>query len=80
MTEPSHTVWEDEEAAREAALAEGRRSILVELDKQFQDDIADRMRTALAGPDERKRQLIKAKGTDTPFEAGTLFASLWGTT
>ena len=64
----------------EAALAEGRRSILVELDKQFQDDIADRMRTALAGPDERKRQLIKAKGTDTPFEAGTLFASLWGTT
>ncbi len=22
MTEPSHTVWEDEEAAREAALAE----------------------------------------------------------
>jgi DNA modification methylase len=60
----------------EAALTEGRRSILIEIDREFQDDIADRMRTAFAGPEERKRQLIKAKGTDTPFEAGTLFAGL----
>lgn len=60
----------------EAALIEGRRSILIELDREFQDDIADRMRTAFAGPDERKRQLIKAKGDDVPFEAGSLFAGL----
>jgi site-specific DNA-methyltransferase (adenine-specific) len=60
----------------EAAFIEGRRAALIEIDPQFQDDIANRMRTAFAGPDERRRTLIKAKGTDTPFEAGSLFAGL----
>lgn len=60
----------------EAAIAEGRRAVLIEIDPQFQDDIANRMRTAFAGPDERKRTLIKAKGAEVPFEAGSLFANL----
>ncbi len=60
----------------EAALNEGRRAVLIEIDRQFQDDIAERMRTAFAGPDERARQLIKAKGEAVPFDADSLFAGL----
>ncbi|MFZ5715782.1 MAG: DNA-methyltransferase [Bradyrhizobium sp.] len=60
----------------EAAICEGRRAVLIEIDPQFQDDIANRMRTAFAGPDERARQLIKAKGAVEAFEPGTLFAGL----
>lgn len=60
----------------EAAMIEGRRSVLIEIDREFQDDIAERMRTAFTGPDERKRQLIKAKGEAEPFAPGSLFAGL----
>jgi site-specific DNA-methyltransferase (adenine-specific) len=79
VTTPGQTVLDPfagSGSTGEAALNEGRRAILIEIDREFQDDIADRLRTAFAGPDERKRQLMKAKGDDAPFEAGSLFANL----
>ncbi|WP_022722970.1 DNA methyltransferase [Rhodopseudomonas sp. B29] len=61
----------------EAAFREGRNAVLIEREAEYRDDIRRRMRLALAGPDERKRESIKAKsGGDQPFEAGSLFAGL----
>ncbi|WP_316224677.1 MULTISPECIES: DNA-methyltransferase [unclassified Bradyrhizobium] len=60
----------------EAAFREGMRCILMEREPQYQDDIRRRMRLALAGPDERKRESIKAKVEEKPFEPGSLFANL----
>ncbi|WP_316207571.1 DNA-methyltransferase [Bradyrhizobium sp. SZCCHNR3118] len=60
----------------EAAFREGMRCILMEREAAYQDDIRRRMRLALAGPDERKRESIKAKEGDKPFDAGSLFANL----
>ncbi|WP_316189435.1 DNA-methyltransferase [Bradyrhizobium sp. SZCCHNS1054] len=60
----------------EAAFREGCRAILMEREPTYQDDIRRRMRLALAGPDERKRESIKAKVEDKAFEPGSLFANL----
>lgn len=45
----------------EAAWREGMKAVLVERDAEYQDCIRRRMRLALAGPDERRRESIKAK-------------------
>ncbi|WP_316216602.1 DNA-methyltransferase [Bradyrhizobium sp. SZCCHNR3003] len=60
----------------EAAFREGCRTILMEREPQYQDDIRRRMRLALSGPDERRRESIKAKVEDKPFDPGSLFANL----
>jgi DNA modification methylase len=60
----------------EAAWREGRKAVLIEREAKYRTDIARRMALCLAGPDERKRESIKAKIGDQPFEAGSLFAEL----
>jgi site-specific DNA-methyltransferase (adenine-specific) len=60
----------------EAAFREGRHAVLIEINPKFQEHIARRMALALAGPEERQRESIKAKVGDVPFEAGSLFAGL----
>lgn len=60
----------------EAAFREGMRAILIEREPEYQDDIRRRMRLALAGPDERRRESIKAKEADKPFAPGSLFEGL----
>ncbi len=60
----------------EAAFREGRRAVLIELGDKWRADIRRRMALCLAGPEERKRESIKAKVGDVPFEAGSLFGSL----
>jgi len=45
----------------EAAWREGMKAVLVERDAEYQGCIRRRMRLALAGPDERRRESIKAK-------------------
>jgi site-specific DNA-methyltransferase (adenine-specific) len=58
----------------EAAWREGMRAVLVEAEPDYQADIRRRMALALAGPDERVRESIKARGT--PIDYGPLFAAL----
>lgn len=58
----------------EAAFREGFNAVLIERELEYQADIRRRMALCLAGPDERKRESIKAKVGDKPFEAGSLFA------
>jgi len=60
----------------EAAWREGRRAILIEREAEYQADIRRRLALCLAGPDERKRESIKAKVGAVPFDAGSLFAGL----
>lgn len=60
----------------EAAFREGRNAVLIEIDDEFAGDIERRMALAMSGPDERRRESIKAKEGDKPFEAGSLFAGL----
>jgi site-specific DNA-methyltransferase (adenine-specific) len=60
----------------EAAFREGRRAILIERHPPYQADIRRRMALCLAGPDERKRESIKAAGDEKPFGADSLFAGL----
>jgi site-specific DNA-methyltransferase (adenine-specific) len=55
----------------EAAYREGAHSILVEREPEYQADIERRMALVLAGPDERARESIKARGLVE--EAGPLF-------
>jgi site-specific DNA-methyltransferase (adenine-specific) len=57
----------------EAAWREGFRAVLIEREAEYQADIRRRMAHALAGPDERKRAIAKAKHGDEPFTEG-LFA------
>lgn len=59
----------------EAAFREGFNAVLIEREPEYQADIRRRMALCLAGPDERKRESIKAKIGDKPFEPGSLFAS-----
>jgi DNA modification methylase len=59
----------------EAAFREGMRAVLIERETEYQDDIRRRMKLALAGPDERARESIKAKTKDAPIDAGPLFTS-----
>lgn len=60
----------------EAAFREGFNAILIEREAEYQADIRRRMALVMSGPDERKRESIKAKVGDVPFEPGSLFASL----
>jgi len=56
----------------EAAWREGMRAVLIEREQDYQADIRRRMALVLAGPDERSRESIKAKGA--PVDYGPLFA------
>jgi site-specific DNA-methyltransferase (adenine-specific) len=60
----------------EAAWRRGFRADLIEREPEYQVDIRRRMALCLAGPEERKRESIKAKVGDVPFEKGSLFADL----
>ena len=50
----------------EAAWREGFSAILIEREAEYQADIARRMALCLAGPDERRRAIMKAKHGDVP--------------
>ena len=56
----------------EAAFREGFRAILIEREAEYQADIARRMALCLAGPDERARESLKARGK-ADYDAGPLF-------
>lgn len=60
----------------EAAWRRGFRADLIEREPEYQADIRRRMALCLAGPEERKRESIKAKVGDVPFEKGSLFAAI----
>lgn len=60
----------------EAAFREGFKAVLIEREPEYQTDIRRRMALCMAGPEERKRESIKAKIGDLPFEAGSLFAQI----
>lgn len=55
----------------EAAWREGFNAILIEREAEYQEDIRRRMRLCLAGPNERQREAIKARGLTV--DAGPLF-------
>jgi site-specific DNA-methyltransferase (adenine-specific) len=55
----------------EAAFREGFKAILIERESEYQDDIRRRMALVMAGPEERRRESIKAKGA--VVDAGPLF-------
>ncbi|MHB8272008.1 DNA methyltransferase [Bradyrhizobium sp.] len=57
----------------EAAYREGMSCVLIERETEYQDDIRRRMALVMAGPDERRRESIKAKTKDKPADAGPLF-------
>jgi site-specific DNA-methyltransferase (adenine-specific) len=57
----------------EACIREGMRAVLIEREEEYQEDIRRRMKLAMAGPDERARESIKAKTKDKPVDAGPLF-------
>ncbi len=59
----------------EAAFREGMRAVLIEREEEYRADIARRMELALAGPDERKRAIIKTKAPAVD-NSGTLFEGL----
>lgn len=46
----------------EACLREGFRASLIEREPEYQDDIRRRLQLVLAGPEERQRATLKAKG------------------
>jgi site-specific DNA-methyltransferase (adenine-specific) len=46
----------------EAAFREGFNAVLIEREAEYQQDIRRRMAMAMAGPDERSRESIKARG------------------
>lgn len=56
----------------EAAWREGFNAILIEREPEYQHDIAERMRLCLAGPDEKRREIIKRRGM-VEESAGPLF-------
>jgi site-specific DNA-methyltransferase (adenine-specific) len=60
----------------EAAWREGMRAVLIEREAEYQADIRRRMAMALAGPDERSRESIKARGL--PIDYGPLFGGIDG--
>lgn len=57
----------------EAAFREGMKAILIEREAEYQNDIRRRMELVLAGPDERARESLKARGLAND-DAGPLFA------
>jgi DNA modification methylase len=58
----------------EAAFREGFRAVLIEREPEYQNDIRRRMSLVLGGPDERKRESIKASGKAEG--AGPLFEGI----
>ncbi|KQU96800.1 hypothetical protein ASD00_18300 [Ensifer sp. Root31] len=56
----------------EAAWREGFNAVLIEREPEYQQDIAERMRLCLAGPDEKRREIIKRRGL-VEDDAGPLF-------
>jgi site-specific DNA-methyltransferase (adenine-specific) len=60
----------------EAAFREGFNAVLIERETEYQADIRRRMALVMSGPEERKRESIKAKLGSVPFEAGSLFSGL----
>lgn len=56
----------------EAAWREGFNAVLIEREPEYQQDIAERMRLCLAGPDEKRREIIKRRGL-ADDDAGPLF-------
>lgn len=58
----------------EAAWREGFNAVLIEREPEYQADIAERMRLCLAGPDEKKREIIKRRGL-ADLSAGPLFGA-----
>ncbi|MBV5269023.1 MAG: site-specific DNA-methyltransferase [Afipia sp.] len=60
----------------EAAFREGFNAVLIEREPEYQADIRRRMALCMSGPEERKRESIKAKIGDVPFEPGSLFAGI----
>jgi DNA modification methylase len=58
----------------EAAWREGFEAMLIERDAAYRDDIRRRMALALAGPDERARESVKARGR--VLSPGPLFDGL----
>jgi len=56
----------------EAAFREGFKAVLIEREEEYRADIARRMELALAGPDERARESLKARGK-ADYDAGPLF-------
>lgn len=59
----------------EAAFREGMRAILIEREEEYQTDIRRRISLCMAGPEERKRESIKAKQEGKPVDFGPLFAN-----
>lgn len=60
----------------EAAWRRGFKAVLIEREPEYQADIRRRMALCMSGPDERKRESIKAKIGELPFEPGSLFAGI----
>lgn len=56
----------------EAAWREGFNAVLIEREPEYQHDIAERMRLCLAGPEEKRREIIKRRGL-ADDNAGPLF-------
>lgn len=56
----------------EAAWREGFNAVLIEREPEYQHDIAERMRLCLAGPDEKRREILKRRGL-ADDNAGPLF-------
>ncbi|HRF08518.1 MAG TPA: DNA methyltransferase [Xanthobacteraceae bacterium] len=63
----------------EAAFYEGCNAVLIEREPEYQNDIRRRMKLAIAGPEERSRESIKAKQADKPLDAGPLFGGMEST-
>jgi DNA modification methylase len=57
----------------EAAVREGFRAILIEREAEYVSDIKRRMELVLAGPEEKQRAIIKAKGKVESVEGLPLF-------
>jgi site-specific DNA-methyltransferase (adenine-specific) len=60
----------------EACYREGMRCMLVERESDYQADIRRRMALVLGGPEERRRESIKAKTKDQPIDHGPLFSTI----
>lgn len=58
----------------EAAWREGFNAVLIEREPEYQQDIAERMRLCLSGPDEKRREIIKRRGL-ADDHAGPLFGA-----
>lgn len=79
VTAPGQTVLDlfaGSGTAGEAAWREGRKAVLIEREPKYCEDIRRRLALCLAGPEERRRESIKAKVGEVPFEAGSLFGGL----